>query len=163
MTMENLDTSGSYTRASKCAGCSTDTIHRWERRIMQYRTAGNREHEQLADADQLLLSICIYVYPEIWSDQITAFVHSNGGDIYSQPQMTDRCRKLDLTRKRASKESCDAFSPSSIRSLIWYKTLPPPLGVHTQPVYFLIDVHETGFYLKKCSSNYGRENHTCRV
>ena len=100
--MKKLDTHGSYTRASICVGCITDTIHCWERRIMLYQMVGGRECEQLAGAGQLLLSIFIYVYPEASSDQIIAFIHSNGGDIYSRPQITDRCRELELTRKRAS-------------------------------------------------------------
>ena len=161
--VNNLHTYGNYRRAALSVGYSAQSVRRWERRIIPFRMAGGIEREQLTGADQLLLSICIYVYPEASSDQIAAFIHSNGGDIYSRPQITDRCRELELTRKRASKESYDAFSRSSLRSLIWFKTLPPPLGVHMQPVHRLIDVDETGFYLKKCSSNYGRGHRTCRV
>ena len=107
-------------------GCSILSIRRWEKRIMLYRMAGGRERKQLIGADQLLLSICIYIYPEASSDEIAIFIHSNGGDIYTRQQITDRCSELELTRKRASKESYDAFSPASIRSMRWYKSLPPP-------------------------------------
>ena len=43
--------------------------------------AGGRDREQLTGADQLLLSICVFIYPEASSDKIAAFIHSNGGDI----------------------------------------------------------------------------------
>ena len=77
--VNNLQTYGSYRRAALSVGCSTQSVRRWERRIIPFRMAGGIEREQLTGADQLLLSICIYVYPEASSDQIAAFIHSNGG------------------------------------------------------------------------------------
>ena len=158
-----LENRRSYVLASQRIQCSTSSIRRWERRIMPYRMSGGRPREQLTGPDQLLLSICIYIYPSASSDEIAAFIHSNGGDIYTRPQISDRCIELELTRKRASKESYDAFSPASVRAVRWFKTLPPPLGIHTVQMHRLIDIDETGFYLKKCSSNYGRGHRTCRV
>ena len=125
--------------------------------------AGGRQRDHFTGADQLLLSIYIYIYPSASLDETAIFIHSNGGDIYTQPQISNRCRELDLTRKRASKESYDTFSLTSIRALFWFKTLPPPLGIHTTPLHRLIDINETGFYLKQYSSNYGRGHCTCRV
>ena len=90
---------------------------------------GNRQREQLTGADQLLLSICLFIYPAATLDQIAIFIYGNGGDIYTRPQISDRCRESELTRKRSAKESYDAFSLASQRSLSWFKTLPPPLGI----------------------------------
>ena len=109
---------------------------------------GGRQREQLTGPDQLLLSICIYIYPAASSDEIAAFIHASGGDIYTRPQISDRCNELELTRKRASKESYDAFSEASLRAYRWFTTLPPPLGIYNIPVHRLIDIDETGFYLK---------------
>jgi len=70
---------------------------------MPYIMSGGRECDQLPGSGQLLLSICVHIYPEASSDEIAIFILSNGGDIYSCPQITDRCSELELTRKRASK------------------------------------------------------------
>ena len=94
----------------------------------------------------MLLSICLYIYPAASGDKITIFIYSNGGDIYLRPQISDCCAKLECTRKRASKESYDAFSPASIRAVRWYTTLPPPLGMHTVHIHQAIDIDETGIY-----------------
>jgi len=153
----------SYVRAAHRIECSTSSIRRWERRILPYRMTGGRQREQLTGPDQLLLSICIYIYPAASSDEIAAFIHASGGDIYTRPQISDRCNELELTRNRASKESYDAFSEASLRAYRWFTTLSPPLGIHNIPMHRLIDIDETGFYLKKCSSNYGRGHRTCRV
>ena len=45
----------------------------------------------------------------------------------------------------------------------WFKTLPPPLGVHRLPVHHYIDIDETGLFLKKLAANYGRGHRTCRL
>ena len=84
MAMKNLDTHGNYIRATICVGYSTYIICRWERRVMPYWMEGGSEREKLAGADHLLLCICIFVSPEATSDQIAVFIHSSGGDIYSQ-------------------------------------------------------------------------------
>ena len=158
-----LNESRSYILASQRIHCSTSSIRRWERRVLPYRMSGGRPREQLTGPDQLLLSICIYIYPAASSDEIAIFIYSNGGDIYSRPQISDRCAELELSRKRSSKESFDAFSPASVRLRRWYTTLPPPLGMHNVPIHRGIDCDETGICLKKCSSNYGRGHKTCRV
>ena len=158
--INSLDRIGSYRGAALLTGCSTSSVRRWERRILPYRMSGGRHREQLTGADQLLLSICIFIYPEASSDEIAIFIYRNGGDIYTRPQISERCAELQLTRKRASKESFDAFSTASIRAKEWFRTLPPPLGVHGQPVHRLIDIDETGFSLKKmCCELRSRPSH----
>ena len=158
-----IETHGSIPVAARIIGCSTSSLKRWRRRILPYRMNGNRQRQQLTGADQLLLSICLFIYPAATLDQIAIFIYGNGGDIYTRPQISDRCQELDLTRKRSSKESYDAFSIASQRSLAWFQTLPPPLGIQGVPIHSLIDIDETGFCLKSCTSNYGRGHRTCRV
>ena len=131
-----IERHGSIREAARMIGCSTSSLQRWGHRILPYRMSGNNRREQLIGADQLLLSICLFIYPDATADQIDILIYSNGGDIYTRPQIYDRCRELELTRKRSSKESYDVFSPASQRSLVWFKTLPPPLGVHDLPVHY---------------------------
>ena len=59
--INKLVTDGSYIQAARTAGCSTSSVRRWERRILPYRMSGGRQREQLTGADQLLLSICVFI------------------------------------------------------------------------------------------------------
>ena len=110
---------------------------------MTYRMAGDSQRDQLTGTNQLLLSIYIYIYPTASLDKIAIFIHSNGGDIYARPLISEQCRALDLTWKQAIKESYDTFYIASVQVLHWYKTLTLLLGAHTQPVHRLIDIDET--------------------
>lgn len=129
---------------------------------MLYQMAGDTQQKQLTYVDQLLLSIYIYIYPEASRNNITPSIHLDGGNIYLQPKIRDRCRELKFAQKN-SQQCYNAYSLSSIRSLILSKILPLPLGVQKQTVYQLIDTDTTGFYLKKYSSNDNRGHCSCRV
>ena len=45
--------------------------------------SGGTQRESLTGADQLLLSICLFIYPAVESDEIAIFIHANEGDIYT--------------------------------------------------------------------------------
>jgi len=125
--------------------------------------AGGAQRDNITGADQLLLTICIFIHPEASLDEIAAFVHSNGGDLYTRSKITDKCADLQFTRKRGSRESYDAFYPVSLRRLHWYKTEAPPLGICGVPTHRMIDINETSFCLKSCARRYWRGHKTSRV
>ena len=154
---ENIDV------AANTGYCSTRTIARWVERIEPYRMTGGNERVNITGSDQLLLSISLFTYPKATADQICGFIHANEGDIYSREQVTNRCSDLQVTRKRGSKEAYGAFSASSIRKLDWFVNIPPPLGVSGLQSRQLIDIDETGFYLKCCAENYGRGQTSYRI
>jgi len=115
--------------------------------------------ETTADVrDQLLLGICLYIYTDASSDKNCAFVHANGGEIYSQKRVSKRCKELELLQKRSSKESYVAFYISSIQKFNWFATLPLPLFLSGISVNKIIDINETSFYLKKTTTKYGRSH-----
>jgi hypothetical protein len=132
--------------AAAMFGCSTRSIQRWQTRLIPFRMSGGAEREKLTGYDQLLLVIGLFIYPSASSDQLCTFIVANGGDVYEREDVSRRCEDLSITRKRSSKEAYDAFSPSSLRKFRWFKTQPPPLGVHGFPVWILIDIDETGEY-----------------
>ena len=70
---------------------------------------------------------------------------------------------MGLSRKRSSKEAYAAFSPSSIQKLQWFWSEPPPLGISGVNIRALLDIDETGFYIKSVSTKYGRGHTTSRV
>ena len=74
-----LEREHNYLSTARTAGCSTSSVRRWERRIMPYRMTGRRQREQLTGGDQLLLSLCLIIYPDASTDEIVIFIHSSGG------------------------------------------------------------------------------------
>ena len=130
---------------------------------MPYNMNNGIARQQLTDRDQLLFGTCIYIYPDASSDEIFAFVHVNGGEIYSPQFISKRCEELGLSQKRLSKESYAAFSASFIHQFNWFIILPPPLGVSGIFVNKLIDINETLFYLQITTTKYGRSQITCRA
>ena len=143
-------------QASDQYGVSESSIYRWQERVLPYRMAGGEERADLVGYDLLLLALAITIYPCATLDEIATFILANGGDVYSNPQISERLQELQITRKRCAKEAYDAFSERTQRRVRWFMTLPPPLGVYRVLMRKLIDIDETGFYLKCCSPNYGR-------
>ena len=149
--------------AANSINCFTRSIYRWVQRPFPYKMTGGRPRVHLTGADQLLLSLCLFIYPDASIDEIAAFIYANGGGIYERPTISTRCNELGLSRKRSSKESYAAFSPSSLQKYRWFMTLPPPLGVSGISVDKFIDIDETSFYLKNITTRYGRSHTTHRA
>ena len=70
---------------------------------------------------------------------------------------------MGLSRKRSSREAYAAFSAASLRKMQWFWTEPPPLGIRGINMRSLLDIDETGFYVKSVCTKYGRGHTTCRV
>ena len=152
-----------YDLAAATIGCSAISVRRWENRAMPHRMCGGVQKQSITGADQLLLSICLYIYPDASTDDICIFIIANGGAVYNRQIVTRRCIDLGLTRKRSSREAYDTFSESSIRKALWFRSEPPPLGIRRVDMSSFIDIDETGFYLKSVSKKYGRGHTTVRV
>ena len=78
---------------------------------------GGKTRDKMVGADQLLLSVVLYIYPNASLDKLYEFVVANGGHVYSRQQISRRCLKLVTTRKRSSREVYDTFSVDSINKL----------------------------------------------
>ena len=70
-----------YDYAARTIGCHPISVRRWVHRLVQHRMAGGVQKNQITDADQLLLSICIFIYPDASSDYICIFIIANGGQV----------------------------------------------------------------------------------
>ena len=152
-----------YRTAADRIGCHSSSVRRWEYRVRPYRMTGGRQKENLCGMDQMLLSICLFIYPDAQSDKIYAFIIANGGATYTRQDISKRCTELSLTRKRSSHEAYRANTHANIAKALWFVSLPPPLGVLNIRIDRLIDVDETGFYLSNIKTTYGRGHTTCRV
>ena len=142
---------------------SKKTIRRWLRRLAPYHQTGNHDKESIVGIDQILLCICLFLYPRAKDDKVAAFIFANGGALYSQQRISERCNELRLTRKRASLEAANAYTERNIIRTEQFWTKGPRIGVAGVPRYKLIDVDEASFCLKKIEKKYGRAYTCCRV
>ena len=89
--------------------------------------------------------------------------HCQWGEAYTRQDISKRCNELDLTRKRSSHEAYRTNTPANIDKVLWFVSLPPPLGVLNIRLDRLIDCDETGFGLSTVKTKYGRGHTTWRI
>ena len=142
---------------------SKKTIRRWLRRLAPYQQTGNHERSNLTARDQILLGLCLHLFPRADDEDVCSFIYANGGELYSQQDISSRCNDIRVTRKRASLESSYAYSPRNIIRTRQFWNEGPRVGVHGVPRHRLIDVDEASFCLKKVEKKYGRAFRACRV
>ena len=92
---------------------------------------GNREQHILVGLDQLLLTMSVYLYPSMNSDERAAFIYANGGSDapYSRQDVSKRCKELGITLKKRSIEAYQAFTPTNRLKKELFFTRGPRLGI----------------------------------
>ena len=70
---------------------------------------------------------------------------------------------MGLSRKRSSREAYAAFSKALLQKLLWFWSELLPIGIGGDNIRALMDVDETGFYVKSVCTKYGRSHTTSRV
>ena len=118
MALHVLYTHLDYEMAAASIDCSVISVRRWEQRAIPYRMSGGVPKSSIIASDQLILSICLYIYPDASSDELCIFIIANGGGVYTQQILSRRCQELGLTRKHSSREAYNTFLPSSIRKAL---------------------------------------------
>ena len=108
---------GSVDAVANLAGCSDSSIDRWITCVVPYCQTGNCQRKTITGFDVLLLSMCLFIWPDAQADDICTFIANNGGDVYTRKDISQKCKELKIPRKRASKEAYDDFSQSSLRKL----------------------------------------------
>ncbi len=58
----------------------------------------------------MLLTLCIFTFPQASSDEVAIYILENGGAIYSRQAISERLNELKLTRKRVSHEACIIYT-----------------------------------------------------
>jgi transposase len=141
--------------AAAVFGVSIKSVRRWEQRIEPFRQTGNKQRVNLVREDQILLAICMSIYPRSTADDVASFIIANGGQAYSRQAIYKRLKELKYKRKKASLESHDAYTPVNREKALIFWTHPARAGVAGVPRFRLIDVDETHFDLKCTASKYG--------
>ena len=91
---------------------------------------GGTDKESLVGIDQLLMVLCVTIYPQAHLDEIAAFIFNEGGALYSNSLLSKRLKELEITKKKVSTEAHQAFLPANQLRTHLFWTEPPPLGVH---------------------------------
>ena len=144
---------------------SRATVFRWKARGPEpFIQTGNKEKDLLTGFDQFLLVIALYIYPRSSNDEVAMFIHVNGGTSgLSRESISQRLTELSVSRKRASVEAYDAYTPLNRQRCFNFFNFGPPVGINGIPIYRLMDVDEAKFKLEGCETNYGRSQKCVRV
>ena len=108
-------------------------MYRWAERLDPYRPTGNKQRAVSTDADQLLLTIAIYINPTSSANHIAAFTYHTGGGVYQRKQIYRRLKELGIMMKKASIESFRAFTPENIMHAQTFWMEGAPAGVTNVP------------------------------
>ena len=91
--------------------------------IIPKRQTGNKEKESLVGNDLLLMAVFMFGYPDAQADEVATFVYNQGGDVYSRQDISDRLKRLHVTRKRGSTEAYQAYLPRNVQKAHFFITL----------------------------------------
>jgi hypothetical protein len=89
-------------------------IARWQDRIDPCRMTGGRETQNLVGQDQMPLAVCLHARPDASADEIAMCIFENDGGICSRGSISKRMKELKMSRKAASTEACQAFTPRNL-------------------------------------------------
>ena len=72
-------------RAGHVVKASDISLWRWDRRILPFRMTGNKQREGVMGISQLLLVVCITIWPTATHNDIAHFVYREGGGLLKNP------------------------------------------------------------------------------
>ncbi|GKZ00788.1 hypothetical protein MPSEU_001030500 [Mayamaea pseudoterrestris] len=135
---------------------SRSTMYRYRvNGVNPKRATGNRQREVLVGLSQIALAIILFAHPEASVDQIATFIYANTGEVVSRSQVSERMAELQISKKKASTEAYQAFTPVNMLRATWFWSQPPPLGVVTVRRNQFIDFDECAFNLEKTNRSTG--------
>ena len=130
-------------------------IHRWKNQLISYRMTGNCKLKTIVGFDLFMMLQFLIAYPEADDDQIIAFIYNTTGHFFDRSQVSRRKKDLNITRKRASTEAYQAYTPRNQLKFEIFWSDPPPRGVAGVPRRRLADIDECGIELLRANKKYG--------
>jgi hypothetical protein len=135
---------------------SASSVACWRVRLQCHHMTGGCDRLVIVGQDQLLLCLCLFIYPEaLQADEIAMFIYKNGGDVYERSVVSRRLKDLQLTGKCASTEAYQAFTPRNLLKRRLFFTREPPLGILNQPRRRCVDFDEMGITIQRCTRTKG--------
>ena len=150
-------------RNSEPIQASVSSLYRWMDREEPHRMTGNKRKEKLVGFDQMLLVIFLYAFPDAEADEIATFIWNESGKVYDRQTISKRMIELHMTKKKASTEAYQAYTPANLLRTRWFWEQPPPLGVHTISRRRLIDIDEAGFEISRVNRTSGHSITSIRI
>jgi len=90
---------------------------------------GNKKRDTIVSTDQILLYICVLIWPCVTQDNTTAFIHNKGRSIYSNCVILARMKELKIIQKRVSIETNQTFLPQNLQKKILFWSVPSSVGI----------------------------------
>ena len=108
---------------------SRASIARWQDRVDPRLMTGGQERQNLIGQDQALLAVCLCACPDAQASEIVMFIFKNDGGICLHGGISRRMTELKMSRKAATTEARQAFTPRNLlrAELLW--SGPPSLGI----------------------------------
>jgi len=142
---------------------SIASIYRWMDRVVPHRMTGNKEKAKLVGWDQMLLVIFLFAYPDALADEIATFIWNESGEVYDRQTISKRMKELHMTKKKASTEAYQAYTPANLFRAKWFWEQPPPLGVFQISRRRFIDIDEAGFEITRVNRVFGHAITSVRI
>ena len=60
---------------------------RWNHRLLPYRMTGDWSNGNIVGKDQYLAVICVIIWPDSTTDEITTLIFNEGGGVYTRGQV----------------------------------------------------------------------------
>jgi hypothetical protein len=139
------------------------SLRRWEMDIHAKRMTGNKQKETVIGFDQFLLAFYLQVCPDCHADEAAAFIYNNGGGIYSRQDLSCRLKEMDITRKKASTEACQAFLPQNVLRAELFFSEPLPLGISGIARRKFADFDEFGIAMQQTNRSFGYSHSSIRI
>ena len=134
-----------------------------------YRHSGNkRATREILGKDLVLLALYRVSLPKATQAEVSAFLAvMNGHDPmyrpYSPSQITRAEDMLNLTRKRGSTTSFQAYDPFNLQWRDNYWNMPYPYGMADIKARDIIDIDEAGLELRSANRRHGKAHRGERV
>ena len=77
--LDVFNKTNSYVLAANSVGCCKESVRRWDNRLIPYRMGGGMAKHNLTGEDQLLLSICLFIYPNALANDLCLLIFENEG------------------------------------------------------------------------------------
>ena len=143
-------------RGLELAVASRTSCWRWSQRLLPYRMTGNKARSIIVGYAQFLLAVAIIIHPDSSLLNLAAFIYNNKGGLFSTKVVSHRLEDLHVTRKKASTEAYQAFTPENILCVHHFFNRPPPplgiVGIKRRP---LINIDKFGITIERTNTKVG--------
>jgi hypothetical protein len=97
---------------------SLSSIYQWNLHPKPFHQTGNGPWISIVGVNLLNLVTYITAWPDATLDEMAAFIHNKGGDLYSHQTISKCLGELDVTKKRVSTEGYQALRPD-VQFHVW--------------------------------------------